>query len=141
MSDRKFTASKSRSNRPGWSVTFRHPVRRDSRNEWGLKVRKGLGTSDDAAADLLVGQLNALLQDESWWTGDRRQEAELRFDSVVVSAFFDGIEAVSHEAEAKRSDVIPLPTHEDGYGTVLFLGTTGAGKTTLLRHVIGSDPE
>lgn len=141
MSDRKFTASKSRSNRPGWSVTFRHPVRRDSRNEWGLKVRKGLGTSEDAAADLLVDQLNELLQDESWWSGDRRKDAELRFDSVVVSAFFDGIEAVSHDAETKRSDVIPLPTREDGYGTVLFLGTTGAGKTTLLRHVIGSDPE
>lgn len=141
MSDRKFTASKSRSNRPGWSVTFRHPVRRDSRNEWGLKVRKGLGTSEDAAADLLVGQLNDLLQDESWWSGDRRKDAELHFDPVIVSAFFDGIEAVSHDAETKRSDVIPLPTRNDGYGTVLLLGTTGAGKTTLLRHVIGSDPE
>ena len=141
MSDRRFTASKSRSNRPGWSVTFRHPVRRDSRSEWGLKVRKGLGTSDDSEADRLVGQLNEFLQDESWWTGDRRKDAEVRFDSVVVSAFFDGIEVVSHDAEARRSDMIPLPTRDDGYGTVLFLGTTGAGKTTLLRHIIGSDPE
>lgn len=141
MSDRRFTASKSRSNRPGWSVTFRHPVRRDSRNEWGLKVRKGLGTSVDGEADRLVGQLNELLQDESWWTGDRRKDAELRFDPVVVSAFFDGIEAVAHDAEARRSDIIPLPAREEGFATVLFLGTTGAGKTTLLRHVIGSDPE
>ncbi|MDP3263591.1 MAG: hypothetical protein U1E06_09660 [Tabrizicola sp.] len=92
-------------------------------------------------ADLLVGQLNELLQDDSWWSGVRRKDAELQFDPVVVSAFFDGIEAVSHDAETKRSDVIPLPTREDGYATVLFLGTTGAGKTTLLRHVIGSDPE
>ncbi|SNS05188.1 hypothetical protein [Antarctobacter heliothermus] len=141
MSDRKFTASKSRSNRPGWSVTFRHPARTDSRGEWGLKIRKGLGTSDDAAADLLVGQLNGLLQDESWWSGDRRKDAEFRFDSVVVSAFFDGIEVVAHDAEGRRSDVIPLPSVDDGYGTILFLGTTGAGKTTLLRHIIGSDPE
>ena len=141
MSERRFTASKSRSNRPGWSVTFRHPVRTDSRGEWGLKVRKGLGTSDDAAADLLVGQLNELLHDESWWSGDRRNDAELRFDPVVVSAFFDGIEVVAHDAEERRSDVIPLPTRDDGYGTILFLGTTGAGKTTLLRHIIGSDPE
>jgi len=141
MTDRKFTASKTRSNRPGWSVTFRHPVRRDSRNEWGLKVRKGLGTSDDLEADRLVGQLNTLLQNESWWSGDRRKDAALEFDDVVVSAFFDGIEAEAHDAEASRSAVIALPTREDGYSTVLFLGTTGAGKTTLLRHIIGSDPE
>lgn len=141
MSDRKFTASKTRSNRPGWSVTFRHPVRRDSRNEWGLKIRKGLGTSDDMEADRLVGQLNQLLQNESWWSGDRRKDAELEFDEVVVSAFFDGIEAEVHDAEASRSAAIALPSHDDGYSTVLFLGTTGAGKTTLLRHVIGSDPE
>lgn len=141
MIDRKFTASKTRSNRPGWSVTFRHPVRRDSRNEWGLKVRKGLGTSDDIEADRLVGQLNELLQNESWWSGDRRKDAALEFDEIVVSAFFDGIEAEAHDAEASRSAVIALPTRDDGYSTVLFLGTTGAGKTTLLRHIIGSDPE
>ncbi len=141
MIDRKFTATKTRSNRPGWSVTFRHPVRRDSRNEWGLKVRKGLGTSDDIEADRLVGQLNELLQNESWWSGDRRKDAALEFDDIVVSAFFDGIEAEAHDAEASRSAVIALPTRDDGYSTVLFLGTTGAGKTTLLRHVIGSDPE
>lgn len=141
MTDRMFTASKARSNRPGWSVTFRHPVRRNSRNEWGLKVRKGLGTADDAEADRLVGQLNELLQNESWWSGDRRKDAELRFDQVVVSAFFDGIEAEAYDAEASRSAVIGLPSRDDGYSTVLFLGTTGAGKTTLLRHVIGSDPE
>lgn len=141
MTDRKFTASKTRSNRPGWSVTFRHPVRRDSRNEWGLKVRKGLGTSDDAEADRLVGQLNELLQNESWWSGDRRTDAALDFDDIVVSAFFDGMEAEAHDAEASRSAVIALPSRDDGYSTVLFLGTTGAGKTTLLRHIIGSDPE
>ena len=133
-------ASKTRSNRPGWSVTFRHPVRTDSRGHRGLKVRRGLGTVDDAEADRLIGQLNELLEDQSWWSGDRRTEAERKFSPAVVSAFFDGIEAGSEDSEAKRDRIIPLPTKEDGYSHVLFLGTTGAGKTTLLRHVVGSDP-
>src|SRR5208283_2299599 len=133
-------ASKTRSNRPGWSVTFRHPVRTDSRGQRGLKVRRGLRTADDAEANRLVAQLNELLVDESWWTGDRRPEAERKFSPVVVSAFFDGIEAGSLDSQVRRDHVIPLPNGEDGYSHILFLGTTGAGKTTLLRHVIGSDP-
>jgi len=141
MAEKSFTASKSRSNRPGWSITFRHPARTDSRGERGLKVRRGLGTSDEVEADRLVAQLNELLSDESWWSGDRRSDAESQYEAVVVSAFFDGIEAARIEPESRRSEVIPLPSVEDGYSTVMFLGTTGAGKTTLLRHVIGSDPD
>lgn len=133
-------ASKTRSNRPGWSVTFRHPLRTDSRGQRGLKVRRGLGTADNAEADLLVAQLNELLEDESWWSGDRRAEAEQKYNPVVVSAFFDGIEAGTGDSQARRDQVIPLPDREDGYSHIFFLGTTGAGKTTLLRHVIGSDP-
>ncbi|MGY4156328.1 hypothetical protein ACVINW_002170 [Bradyrhizobium sp. USDA 4461] len=133
-------ASKTRSNRPGWSVTFRHPMRTDSRGQRGLKIRRGLGTADDAEADRLVAQLNELLEDESWWSGDRRAEAERKFSPVVVSTFFDGIEAGSVDSQGRRTQVIPLPSREDGYSHILFLGTTGAGKTTLLRHVIGSDP-
>jgi len=133
-------ASKTRSNRPGWSVTFRHPVRTDSRGQRGLKIRRGLGTADDAEADRLIAQLNELLEDESWWSGDRRAEAERKFSPVVVSAFFDGIEAGAVDSQARRDQAIPLPNGEDGYSHILFLGTTGAGKTTLLRHVIGSDP-
>ena len=140
MSDQPYTASKSRSDRPGWSVTFRHPVRSDSRGQRGLKVRRGLGTSVDAEADRLVTQVNQLLGDESWWSGDRRQDAERNFDPIVVSAFFDGIEAGVIDSEARRNSIIAMPGKEDGYSKVLFLGTTGAGKTTLLRHVIGSDP-
>jgi hypothetical protein len=133
-------ASKTRSNRPGWSVTFRHPMRTDSRGQRGLKVRRGLSTADDAVADQLVAQLNELLDDESWWNGDRRTEAEHRFDPVVVAAFFDGIESGSLDSQARRNEVIRLPNRDDGYSQILFLGTTGAGKTTLLRHIIGSDP-
>src|SRR6185437_9743329 len=97
-----FTASKVRSNRPGWSVTFRHPVRTDSKNQRGLKLRKGLGTAVDSEADEYVRQLNVLLGDESWWTGDRRTDAEQQFAPVVVSAFFDGIESVALQSNRKR---------------------------------------
>ena len=54
-----YKASKTRSNRPGWSVTFNHPCRTDARGKYGLKVRRGLGTADDAEADRLVDQLDA----------------------------------------------------------------------------------
>jgi hypothetical protein len=135
-----FKASKTRSDRPGWSVTFRHPMRTDSRGQLGLKVRRGLGTEIEAEADELIEQLNELLKGEVWWTGDKRKEAEKQFSPVIVSAFFDGIEAVSVDNQARRNTVIELPGHDEGYSQVLFLGTTGAGKTTLLRHMIGSDP-
>ena len=137
----RFIASKVRSNRPGWSVTFRHPLRTDSKNQKGLKIRKGLGTSDDQAADQLVHQLNELLGNESWWNADKRTDASHLFDPVVVSAFFDGIEVGSFDSASKREQLVPLPSQEDGYGRILLLGTTGAGKTTLLRHLIGSDHE
>lgn len=135
----RFLASKVRSNRPGWSVTFRHPARTDSKNQKGLKIRKGLGTSDDAKADEYVSQLNELLGDQTWWTADKRADAAHRFDAVVVSIFFDGIEIGSSDSAAWRERLISLPSWEEGYGRIMLLGTTGAGKTTLLRHLIGSD--
>jgi len=133
-----YHASKTRSNRPGWSVTFKHPRRSDSRGKPGLKIRKGLGTQDEEEAGHLVGQLNALLADERWWSADRRTEAEQQFHPVIVSAFFDGMEAGKHDTLSLRESVIPLPGRDDGFSRILFTGTTGAGKTTLLRHVIGS---
>src|SRR4051812_27076531 len=90
--DATYTASKARSGRPGWSVTFRHPLRQDARGRPGHKVRRGLDTTDDARADELVEQLNQLLGDRSWWSPDRRSDAARVFDPIVVSAFFDGIE-------------------------------------------------
>ncbi len=38
-----------------------------------------------------------------------------------------------------RDEAIPLPSRDDGYATVMLVGTTGAGKTTVLRQLIGSD--
>ncbi len=134
-----FKATKTRSNRPGWSVTFKHPKRSDSRGKPGLKIRKGLGTQDEAAADVLVAQLNQLLADEKWWSIDRRKEAEQQFDPVVVAAFFDGMESGKISSAERRQSRLRLPGHEEGYSRVLFSGTTGAGKTTLLRHIIGAN--
>lgn len=139
MANAIYTASKTRSNRPGWSVTFRHPLRTDSRGRPGVKIRRGLGTSDDAKADALVDQLNQLLSDQSWWSPDRRIDAERQFESVVVDTFFKAIEVGKSGSAELRQTKIPLPLKEDGYSKVIFLGTTGAGKTTLLRHLIGSD--
>ena len=139
MTTRIHRASKTRSNRPGWSVTFSHPRRRDARGRFGLKVRRGLGTQDAAEADRLVEQINALLADESWWSLDRRADAERQFDHIAVAAFFDGIEVGKISSKNQRETIIPLPTPDDGYARVMLLGSTGAGKTTLLRHFIGSD--
>lgn len=141
MTDMTYKATKTRSNRPGWSVTFRHPRRSDSRGKPGLKVRRGLGTTDVAEADRLVAQVNELLGDQTWWSVDRRIEAQRQFEDVVVSAFFDGMEAGRVNSGELRDSRLPLPLRVDGYARVLLVGTTGAGKTTLLRHVIGSDHE
>ncbi len=139
VNQRAYTASKTRSNRPGWSVTFTHPLRRDARGKFGLKVRRGLGTTDPAEADRLVGQINQLLADRSWWDLGRRDEAQHQFDRVVVSAFFDDMELGKVNSIDLREDAIPLPTHEEDYAHVMLVGPTGAGKTTLLRHLIGAD--
>ena len=139
MTTTTYMASKTRSNRPGWSVTFNHPRRTDARGKFGLKVRRGLGTADDARADHLVGQLNEILADASWWSLDRRSEASQRFDAIVVSAFFDGIEVGKINSKERREEMLPLPTPDDGYARVMLVGSTGAGKTTLLRQLIGSD--
>ena len=142
MPNQIYTASKTRSNRPGWSISFRHPLRNDSRGRPGLKMRRGLNTSVDGDADRMVGEMNSILGDPGWWNASKRQEASLRFSKPVVDAFFDEIQAGRDSPEALREAQIRLPNaKDDGYSRVLFVGTTGAGKTSLLRHLIGSDPE
>jgi hypothetical protein len=137
-----YTASKSKSqNRAGWSLSFRHPLRNDTRGKPGLKMRRGLGTDDAAAADQLVDEMNTILGDESWWNAARRHEAERQFSKIIVDAFYDEIQAGRPDSWHLREELLPLPDAELGYSKVLLVGTTGAGKTTLLRHVIGSDPD
>ena len=136
-----YQATKTRTNRPGWSVIFSHPKRTDSRGRFGLKVRRGLNTTDETEADRLVAQLNELLGDQRWWSIDRRKEALLQFDEIVVRIFFTGMEAGKVTSAELREARLPLPKAEDGYSRILFTGTSGAGKTTLLRHAMGSDHE
>ena len=137
-----YTASKSPTkDRPGFSISFRHPCRPDSKGKPGLKVRRGLGTADLQEADALVVQMNALLADESWWNASRYHDALQAFSPIVVDAFFDGLQASVANPVALRESIIPLPGRAEGYARVLFVGTTGAGKTSLLRHLIGSNPD
>jgi hypothetical protein len=142
--EKRFVASLSRSQgRSAWAVIFRHPVRVDPNSgKPGLRVRQGLGTSDEDEANHLKDQLNQLLADESYWSLPARAEAEKRFPRRVVEIFYHGMEPEQSDFGAIRDSVIPLPTSKDSdYRRALLLGTTGAGKTTLLRQLIGTDPE
>ena len=142
MAARQYTASKNLpKGRSSWVINFRHPLRTDPRTEQGLKVRRGLSTSDEAEAQQLVDEMNELLKDDSFHNIAMKAEASRRFSSVVVNAFYDGIDSISSDPLSIRESHIPLPTAKDGYAKILFVGTTGAGKTSLLRHLIASDPD
>jgi hypothetical protein len=142
MSRQQYTAAKTRSQgRSAWAISFRHPAKPDPRTNSGMKVRRGLGTSNDQQADLLVSEMNALLADESWWSVTQRDRASHHFSPAIVAAFYDPLEPELQDTTAIRERYIPMPDHSAGYSRVLFVGTTGAGKTSLLRHIIGSDPK
>ena len=135
-----YQASKSRSQRQGWSALFRHPLR-VGKDGNPLRVRKGLGTRDDAEADQLISQLNRLLGEKSFWTVSAKAQAAREMDSRVIKIFYEDIEVRIEDPWARREENIPLPGSDQGYSRVQFVGTTGAGKTTLLRQLIGSDPK
>src|SRR5438128_2587053 len=63
MPKRSYSASLSQTQgRTGYSIIFRHPARRDeATGRPGVRVRKGLGTRDEAEAERLRDQLNELL--------------------------------------------------------------------------------
>ena len=142
MSTQRYTASQTATKEgTGRVMTFRHPLRRDPRGKQGRKVRRGLGTADEAQAQALVDQMNVLLSDSSWHSVAKRHEAEHRFDAIVVRAFYDDMESPSHNSWDVRNEAMPLPDAGDGYARIMMVGTTGAGKTSLLRHLIGSHPD
>lgn len=138
-----YKASKSRTQgREAWAVIFRHPARIDvATGKPGKRVRKGLGTSDVGEADRLVEQLNELLADESYWEPSSRGKAEATIDQRVVDIFYDGMTRSGDDPLAIRDRIRPLPTADDGYTSVMFLGTTGAGKTTAVRQLLGTNPK
>jgi len=138
-----YIATKSRNaGRESWSVIFRHPARLDvTTGKPGRRVRRGLGTADEAEANRLIGQLNEILRTEELWEPSSRAAAAILFDSRVIDIFYDGLEATRTDFAGLRESIIPLPMAADGYRTVLLLGTTGAGKTTVVRQLLGTDPE
>lgn len=122
-----------------WILTFRHPFRKDPRGKAGLKVRRSLGTTDEAEAARLVEQMNVLLSDNGLHSILKRQEAERRFDPIVISAFYDALDGSVGDLSSIRDSTIPFPPV--GVPRVLLAGVTGSGKTSLLRQLIGSDPK
>lgn len=143
MEKRPVAALSRSQGRHSWAVIFRHPVRVDpNTGKAGLRVRQGLGTTDEPEANELRDQLNQLLGDEAYWNPSARLDAEARFHRRVVEIFFHGMEPSETDFGHLRDEVIKLPTSMNtDYRSALLLGTTGAGKTTLLRQLIGTDPE
>lgn len=104
-----YRANKSRSQgREFYSIIFRHPVKKDSTGKSGLRVRRGLGTSDPKEADKLVGQMNELLRENLFWNIDTKHIAEKLYDPIVISAFYDVLE--------KHTAVPFIIVYESGLG-------------------------
>jgi hypothetical protein len=140
MSDRKYRASLSKG-RSGWCVIFRHPLCQTPDGRQKLRVRRGLGTRDEAEAQGLVDQLNQILADDSHWNLSARSKAEAKYDKRIVAAFYDHLEPEKRDGWGERERVLPLPSDKDGYAKVQLVGTTGAGKTTIVRQLLGTDPQ
>jgi GTPase SAR1 family protein len=141
MNDQKFKASLSRSQgRSSWCIIFKHPIRTGNDGRPGLRIRRGLGTSNDAEAKRLVDQMNLLLSEKSYWSATQRENAMLKFDPKIVSAFYDNLTPEILDSSQIRDEFIPMPDSGEGYIRTLLIGTTGAGKTTLVRQLIGTDP-
>ena len=139
---KSYTASKSRTQgRESYSIIFRHPIRKDSKGKTGLRIRRGLGTSDSEEADKLINQMNELLSNESLWNLNAKPLAERLYNPVIITAFYDSLETSPPDYWEIREKHLPLPSSDEGYARIQFVGTTGAGKTTLLRQIIGSDPK
>lgn len=137
----QYTATAKRNpGRQAWLVEFRHPLRNEG-GKPGKKTRKGLGTSDEARAQHLVGQLNQLLANGGFWSLGARAEAAKLFEPEVLEIFYGEIEPRALDARPLRDKLLPLPAREDGYAKVVMLGVPGAGKTTLIRQLIGTHPK
>ena len=128
-----------------WSVKFIHPLRLNSNGEKGRWTRRSLMTIDSKIADNYVNEMKDLLSHEDLWEGENgKLQAEKKYSPVVTSAFYDSIlpeEFKDNESIPIRENLLPLPSSDDGYNKVLFVGTTGAGKSTLLRQLIGTTSE
>ena len=113
--EKRFVATLSRSQgRSAWAVIFRHPARVDpNTGKPGLRVRQGLGTSEEVEANELKDQLNQLLAEERFWSFPARAEADKRFHRRVVEIFYHGMEPEQSDFGAIRESIIPLPASKD----------------------------
>jgi len=139
MNERQYRATVSKG-RTGWCVIFRHPVVLAADGKQKLRVRRGLATRDEAAAGKLVSQLNEILADSTYWNLGARTRAASKFAEAIVAAFYDHLAPELRDGWAERERLIPLPSKDEGYARVQFVGTTGAGKTTVVRQLLGTDP-
>lgn len=127
-----------------WSVVFNHPLRLNSSGKRGRWTRRSLKTVDPKTADKLIDEMKDLLSNEELWRGENgRLKAEKMYSRVITSAFYDSIypEVNENDSTPIRENLLPLPSSDDSYNKVLFVGTTGAGKSTLLRQLIGTTSE
>jgi ethanolamine utilization protein EutP (predicted NTPase) len=141
MAQQYIATAKRNPGRQAWLVEFRHPLKLDAANKPGRKTRKGLGTTDEKRATLLVEQLNGLLANRSLWAVGAKQEAQRLFEPEVVEIFYGEIEPRDADAKHLRDRLAPFPPRTDGFAKVALVGVPGAGKTTLLRQLLGTHPK
>ncbi len=139
MTEKQYRATLSKG-RSGWCVIFRHPVALAADGKQKLRVRRGLGTRNEADAASLVSELNEILSDSTYWNLGARSRAASKFTESIVAAFYDHLSPEQRDGWAERERLLPLPSKTDGYAKVQFVGTTGAGKTTVVRQLLGTDP-
>ena len=139
MSERQYRATLSKG-RSGWCVIFRHPVALAADEKQKLRVRRGLGTRDEAEAASLVAQLNEILSDQTYWNPGARSRAASKYAEPIVSAFYDHLSPGQRDGWAERERLLPLPSKDDGYARAQLVGATAAGKTTVVRQLLGTNP-
>lgn len=124
----------------GYTVNFRHSVVKDKDGKYGLKVHRGLGTTDATEAQRLAEELERILGDSYWADSSKRAEAYGHFSEVVVDAYYDPLEG-ANPIDEDLLNRIYLPSKEDGYTRQTLVGPSGVGKTSLLRFMAGTGME
>src|SRR5437899_623848 len=89
--------------RKKWCVLFRHPRMADPSGK-PRRVRYGIGTDDQADADKIVNDLNAILANKDLWPPGAREIAARMYHPTAVACFYDGIEGKIVDPWLKRDE-------------------------------------